>query len=127
MIGALAVILASFLPWLSSQGGTPAANAFDVPFRFLIDPTQATGVDLDLGFAVLVIGLGAGAATVVPALSTIRRLLGLAAIAIGVVFFGQLARLVDQVGADMSVTDLVGFGVYLAVGGGVLLLFAKGK
>jgi hypothetical protein len=120
LIGGLAVAVASILPWFAVEG-TQSLSGFDVPLQFLFDPLQPSD-GVKIGLIVLLLGLGGAWLSFSSSRTGLRRLLGLAAIAIGGVFILQLASFVDQVGAGVSVTDVIGFGVYVTIVGGVMLL-----
>ena len=128
LIGAVAIALSSALPWLTSVVSrglvSPSQNGFDVPFKFLFDPTGASG-GLKVGLALVLLGVAGGLLTFVRATGAIRRLLGVAAIAIGGAYIAQLIRFVNDLGGGISVTKVMGFGVYVAIGGGVLLAAGK--
>ena len=124
LIGGLAVAVASILPWFAVTEA-PSLTGFDVPLQFLFDPLQPSD-GVKVGLIVLLLGLAGAWLSFSASRVNIRRVLGLAAIAVGVVFILQLGSFVDQVGAGVSVTDVIGFGVYVNIVGGVMLL-ARGK
>jgi hypothetical protein len=123
LIGGLAIAVSSLLPWIASAGGVPSGTAFDVPVEFLFDP-QGFGDGLKLGAIVLLIGLAGGALSFTTRGPGIRRILASATIAIGGAYIAQLVRVVGQL-PGASVADLIGFGVYVMIGGGILLLASK--
>jgi hypothetical protein len=125
MLGALAVALASFLPWVEFPGFGGAGTGFDVPFGFLFDPIAADPGGFDLGLITMLIGIGGGVLIYRRKKPGIRRLLGVAAAGIGVLYALQLTSLISQAGGGLSVTDVMGFGVYVTIGGGVLLAAGK--
>jgi zinc ribbon protein len=125
LIGALGVALASFLPWVEFPGFGEAATGFDVPFGFLFDPTTVDPGGFDLGLLTLLIGIGGSVLIFMRKKPGIRRLLGVGAAGIGVLYALQLTSLISQAGAGISVTDVMGFGVYVTIGGGVLLAAGK--
>src|SRR5205807_5891826 len=121
LIGAVAVAVASALPWVSSIQGSASENGFKVPFKFLFDFKSQSGGGFKVGIALILLGVIGGLLTFVPVSGIIRRLLGVGAIAIGGAYIAQLVKLVHDLGGGISVTRVLGFGVYVAIGGGVLL------
>jgi hypothetical protein len=121
LLGAMAVVVSAILPWRGDDG-LPR----DIPARVLIDP-NAPAAGLNLGIVLLVVGtLGALVALltmVSPRLGWIRRLVGLATLAISGVFLFQLWG--DRGDADIAAfVGLIGTGVIAAVGGALIQLFA---
>jgi hypothetical protein len=117
--------LSSILPWFAFQGGESQIG-FDVPVQFLFDPLQGgSGDGLKIGLLVFLIGIAGGALTFTTRGPGIRRMLASAAIAIGGIYIAQLARVVEQFGGGISVTDIIGFGVYVMLGGAALMIAGK--
>jgi hypothetical protein len=126
LIGAVAVALAAFLPWFNGMAGAGSAVGFDMPYGFLIDPTQATADTwFTIGLAMLLIGIAGAVLASVGGSVLMRRLLGTAAGAIAGVYIAQLVRFVGEFGGEITATDLLGLGAYVAIGGGVLLGLGK--
>jgi hypothetical protein len=123
LIGAAGVLIASVLPWIS-VGGTSSSNAFDVPFSFLTGSQTSSG-GFKVGVGLVLLGIAGAVLTFVPSTGVLRRLMGVAAIGIGAAFIGQLARLISDLDFGPSVGDALGIGVYVAIGGGVLLAAGK--
>jgi hypothetical protein len=124
LIGGLAIAVSSLLPWIASFGPAPSGNAFDLSVQFLIDPLRA-GDGFKLGIIVLLIGLAAAVLAFTTQYAGLRRILALVTIAIGGIYIAQLARAVGQLGGGVSTIDFIGFGVYVTIGGGVVLLAGK--
>ncbi|HLE39162.1 MAG TPA: SH3 domain-containing protein [Acidimicrobiia bacterium] len=118
-VGAAAMIAAAFLPWFDVGGFT--ANAFDVALPFLWD--LAASGDPALGFVVAGLGAIGLLASFLPGVPDgLRRLTGIAGIAAAGVFVFQVDRGVD--GTLSDTIDALGYGVYVALAGAVLLLTA---
>jgi SH3-like domain-containing protein len=122
-VGAVLALLSIVLPWLAPPFGG-SSNGFDVPTAFLWDYAASSG--LKLGVVVLVVA----AAGLVVALmmridARVGAALGFVMLLIGVVFVIQVMRAIGDE-FDLSfmdaVTDWLGFGTWLAIGGGVLML-----
>lgn len=119
-VGGAILAAAAFLPWFSFSGLD--ANAFDISLKFLWD-LNADG-DPMLGIAVVAaggLGLLAAILPVIP--SGLRRLAALAGVAIAALFVFQVNRGLDTTFSDTF--DALGYGVYAALAGAVLLLVAS--
>jgi hypothetical protein len=121
LIGGIAIAISSALPWIASVQGGDSIKGFDVPAAFLFDFKKAGSGGLKIGLVVLLVGVIGAALTLLPVTGAIRRLLGGLGVVIGGLYVVQLGRLVDAVGGGVSLTDAIGFGVYVAAGGGLLL------
>jgi hypothetical protein len=122
LVGGAAVVVAAFLPWVSS---VVSPNALDVPLAVLWSRNpSATG--FKLGFVLVALGgLGAGLA-MVSGIKVVRRLLGVLVAAATVDYVVQMWRAISDLGGGAGdVFDLIGAGVYVALVGG--LLIASGK
>jgi hypothetical protein len=124
LLGAVAVIVSSILPW---EGPFEGSLPRDIPVRLLVDP-QGPSSGISLGMVLLLLGtIGALMALVTmaaPFLKFVRRLAGLATLAIPAVF---VLRTVDPLLADGEIGQLLsalGAGVYTATAGAVVLLLA---
>ncbi len=124
LAGAAAVLVAVFLPWVSGTLGA-GGDAFDVPISFLWD-IGGGGGGVKLGLPLLVLA-GAGAAlTFLPGTGPVRRILGMVAVLVSVVFVVQLYRAIDQLGGGFGdVFDTLGVAVYVTLIGGGLLAGSK--
>jgi hypothetical protein len=123
-LGGLAFVLSSWLNWLGSFEGSDAASAYDAPARFLVDVDSDLGGP-SLGLLVLVVGIVVIVGAVVRGLGLLSLIGGVAALVIVVVFTFQLNRLVDDVndaGIDVSLSDFLDFGEYVAAAGAVLAI-----
>jgi hypothetical protein len=132
LLGAAALLLAAFLPWVSVSGGAPGVpgtsiNSFEVALPFLWD-TTASGSPY-LGFALVAL---AALAVVVAAGSKsnpgLIRVLGLVAIALAAAFVVSMYRGVSAGGGGFGdVFDLLGFAPWVTVGAGAVMLAAARK
>jgi hypothetical protein len=119
--GAVAVAVATFLPWLSNAGFS--ANGFDVPFMFLIDPGGIHSDTFSVGIVTLALGVLGVAATLLRGFARWTRPIGAFAIGLGVLYLVQLWRQASDTG--LGFMDIVGAAPFAAVAGGVLLLLKR--
>lgn len=124
-IGAVVVLIGTLLPWISITGFS--GNAFRVPMKFLIDyKTQGSG--LKVGLLLVAAAVVAGVFCVLPGRVALRRAMGGVVIVIAVVYSIQLQRVLSSGGdAAPSLTSAIGFGVLVAIGGGVALIIDKSE
>jgi hypothetical protein len=118
-VGAVAIVLSAFLPWV--RGALGSANSFDVSARFLFDYGGTGSPEL----AWVILGLAALALVVafVKGVGPLGILVGLAAIAAGGLFLLQLYRgITDGGGALSDVLDVASISPLLTIAGGVLVL-----
>jgi hypothetical protein len=124
LLGAVAVILSSILPW---EGPFEGSLPRDIPARVLLDP-EGPASGISLGILLLFMGtIGALMALVtmaVPFLKFARRLVGLASLAIPAVFVFRTFQLAVTDGALLDLPGLIGTGVYVAAVGSLVELFA---
>lgn len=118
-IGGVAIAVAAFLPWFSMD--TFDANSFEIALPFLWD-LLASGQPA-LGYLVVALGaLGLLAPFVEQIPSGARRFAGLAAVAVAGLYVFQVNR---GLGTGLGDTiDTVGYGVYVALAGGLALMAA---
>jgi hypothetical protein len=124
LLGAVAVIVSALLPWGRnlSLGGPLIASVSprDIPFEALIRPGRP-GTDPSLGLVLLGAGtLGAVVALltmVLPVLKFLRRLIGLATLAIPGLFVFRVIQAALAAGLLDQVLSVLGAGVYVAVAG----------
>lgn len=118
-IGGIAVAIAAFLPWFSLD--TFDANSFEVALPFLWD-LHASGQPA-LGYLVAALGaLGLLAPFVEQIPSGARRFAGVASVAVAALYVFQVNR---GLGTGLGDTiDTVGYGVYVALAGGLALMAA---
>jgi hypothetical protein len=124
LLGAVAVIVSSILPW---EGPFEGSLPRDIPARLLIDPDGPSS-GISLGMILLILGtVGALMALVtmaVPSLKFVRRLVGLITLSIPAIF---VLRTIDPLLAEGEIGQLpsaLGAGVYTAVAGSLVLLLA---
>lgn len=122
-LGALALIAAAFLPWFKT--GAIEIDSFDIALPFLWD-LAATG-EPALGYGIAGLGaLGLLALFVRGVPDAVRRLAGIAGMAASAVFAYQVHRGLEGTVSDTM--DVLGYGVYIALAGAVVLLLApKGR
>jgi hypothetical protein len=124
MGGGALLVVATFLPWISF-GGFGQANAMDVPVEALWDLSAQDGA-LKVGFVTLALGLVGAGLSFVPRSAWVRRLCGSIAFAVVAAFLLQLFRGIDQAGGSLGdVFDAAGFGVYVALAGGIGLQVSR--
>jgi len=125
LVGALAAVVGAFLDWLSSDFGS--ANGFDVPFSFLYDYKSAVDSSFSVGWIVILLAVSSGASALVrhPMFRLRGRIAGGLLAVVGGVYLFQLSRLADL--ADVSLTDVVGPGPFVALAGGITVLVAGGR
>jgi hypothetical protein len=123
LIGAIAVIVSAVLPW-ARDGGLPK----DIAARTLIDPNSAPS-GINLGVVLLVVGTIAALAAlltmVVPWLGFLRRLAGLAALAVPGLFLFRTWE-PQLAGGVRTFLDLLQPGV-IAAGSGAVVQIVAGK
>jgi hypothetical protein len=124
LVGAVAVAISAFLPWLSSGG--VSTGSMDVPVGFLLDYKTADTGGLKVGWVLLALSALALVLALRPEVAppVARRAVGWALVVIPSVFVAQLQRLTGDLQAG-SVFSLVGFGVYVALVGGLLIAMGK--
>lgn len=125
LVGALVAVVGALLHWLSSDLGS--ANAFDVPVTFLFDYKNTIDNGFAVGWIVVLLAVSAGASAVVrhPLFRVRGRIAGGVMILVGGAYLFQLSRLADL--ANVSLTDIVGIGPFLTIGGGLAVLIAGGR
>ena len=139
----MAVALSAFVPWVSLNLGllgSVSANAFKVPLEALWNvQTSSIGQSgtspLTVGLALVAIGVVGLAAVFGPSgvlpLDLARRSAGGLAVFIASDFVRQMSTALGQMnragGPTMSVLSVLGFGVYVAIAGGALMLIGTGR
>jgi hypothetical protein len=120
-LGGVVAAVSGLLPWFTP--GDLSRDAFDVPVEFLYDYKSTSDSGLKVGLLLLVLG-GAGALLAVLLNDhRWRRGVGIAITVIAGVYVVQLQRLLGSVpAADRpSLLSSMGFGVYVALVGGLAL------
>jgi hypothetical protein len=121
LAGLALVVISVFLPW--TRGGN-AENALDIPAVWLVDNTNTGTGGVSIGVVLLAVAAG----TVLAAVRSERRaackVLGLAAVAVALLFVVQLQRAFSKLDG-VSLTDVVGAGVVVAAAGGAVTFFAS--
>jgi len=124
LAGAVAIALSAVLPWLRIGGRS--ADGFDVPVEFLLSYDSDLDTGVKLGLLLILLGAVGVAAVLLLPDPRWRRGAGLAASAIAVVYVVQVQRLLSAGPARgrPGLLSILGFGVYVALGGGLALAFA---
>jgi len=121
--GGLALVIATFLPWISGEG--VSANALDIPIQTLWDLNADDG-PIKIGFVLLALGAAAAGLSFMPRTNAIRRICGSVALAIVLGFTLQLYRSVDLAGGSVGdVLSTIGVGVYIALAGAIVTQVSK--
>jgi hypothetical protein len=122
--GGLALMVASLLPWISTDG-VPSTNAFDIPIQFVWDLNTGDG-PIKIGLVLLALGAAAAVLSFVPRTTAIRRICGGIALAIVLGFTLQIYRSIDAAGGSIGdVFSTIGIGVYLALAGAITTEISK--
>lgn len=123
LAGGAALVVATFLPWLSGVGSS--VNALDLPIQALWDVDAQDGA-VKLGFALLAFGAVGIALAFVPGPAALRRLCGSLGVAAVLAFAAQLYRAIDAQGGTLGdVFDVIGVGLYVALAGAVALQVSR--
>ena len=119
--GALAAV-SSWLNWgAKTRELGPARTAYTIPAKFVIDSgVKVPGGGLNLGIAVLVLGLLLVVAAFVPWWKVAGLVLGVAVIVTGFLYVYQVRTVVHDHSLGKSVRDFISIGPYLVVIGGLL-------
>jgi hypothetical protein len=124
--GAALIALSSILPWLRGGG---SSNSFKVPVQFLFDYKSTSNDGIKVGWLLVAFAVAIVVVIVRNANEKVARAVGVATVAVTVLYVVQLQRLVsaagDAGGVEPSLTDFLGFGVLPAAAGGVLAAFAS--
>ena len=118
VVGAAALAVGTLLPWTRSDFGS--GSSFDVPISFLWSTTPSNGVKL--GVLLLLLAIAGGVVAVLPDVQRFRVAIGGVAALCTVVFVIQLQRALS--GSSLNVTDVLGFGVLVALAGAIALAVA---
>jgi hypothetical protein len=125
-IGAIATVVSIFLNWadVTGPGGTATLKGTDVPLQFLWDKgTQSTDPSLILPLVVAAVLIGVG--LLLPTARLAVFIGGGLAIAVSALYCVQVQRGLDAGLGDrlnITLTDFISIGVYLAFAGGVLAI-----
>jgi hypothetical protein len=119
LVGALLIGLSALLPWLDS--GFETFNAMDLSGMILFD-YEGTGAPY-IGWILFGIGALTLAAAFMRKPTAPAVVLGIAAIAVPVLFAAQIYRLVTDLGGSFGdLTDVIGFGPAATLVGGIVAL-----
>ncbi|MGH9032268.1 MAG: hypothetical protein ACRDY4_10845 [Acidimicrobiia bacterium] len=124
-IGGITIALSSWLVWISGVDGNPTESAYSGPAWFLIDH-RASRAGLSLGILVVAVGILVIVGAVTRGLGIVSLIGGLLALLVVLFFTYQVNRAVNDfneiAGVDVSLTDFVGFGVFVALVGAILAI-----
>ena len=118
-LGAIVTVVSIFLNWAHVSGGQLTAKGSDVPFDFLWDK-HTTSSDPSLVLPLLVAALLIGLGVLLPTARLAGIIGGVLVIAVAVVYCIQAQGLIDDGGTNLSLTDFISTGVYVAFVGGIL-------
>jgi len=119
LIGALLIGVSALLPWLDN--GLSTFNAMDLSASILFD-YEGTGSPY-IGWVLFALGALALAAGFMAKPTVPAILVGIAAVAVPVLFAAQIYRLVSDLGGSFSdLTDVLGFGPAAAFVGGIVTI-----
>ncbi len=111
LLAGIAVGVSSAIDWVRG------ANAFDIPVRFLWDMNAQTG--FRLGIPVLIVGIAVAVLSFFTAAEPLRRIAGLVALVIAVLFLEQFVRGIDRNGGSIvDGLDAVRAGAWVCLAGG---------
>ncbi|MCA1706788.1 MAG: zinc ribbon domain-containing protein [Actinobacteria bacterium] len=118
LIGAAAIGVSALLGWIAFAG--ESSNGFDVPVAVLWDKTAESG--LDLGWVLIALAVAAAALCFRADASLPRRTCGGVAVLVAAVYVFQLDSALSELGGGgPNVFDVTGLGVFVALGGGLVL------
>ncbi len=124
LVGAAALLLAAFLPWVS---GFTSVNSLDVALSFLWDLNAAGSPYLGwliIGIAVIALAL----AVMKKPNPSLLRLMGFLAVAVTGAFMVQMYRgITDSGGTFGDVFDFLGIAPWVSLGAGVVLIAGSKK
>lgn len=125
-LGAIATVVSIFLNWadVTGPGGNATLKGTDVPLQFLWDKgTQSTDPSLILPLLVAALLIGVG--LLIPTARLAVFIGGGMAIAVSALYCVQVQRGLDAGLGDrlnITLTDFISIGVYVAFAGGVLAI-----
>jgi hypothetical protein len=122
LLGAGTVLLGTFFAWITIDDAD--GNAYDVPLEFLWNHESASGGGLKVGLLLLALAGAVGALCFLPGKVKARRIIGVAIIAITVVYGVQLQRALSDAGdAAPGLVSALGFGVLLTLIGAAAIVY----
>ena len=120
--GALLVALSSVLPWARSGGG-PTINSFRLSAVWLVGAKPSSRSGIKIGLLLLLLSIATVVVIVRGSDKRVELSLGIASIAVPALYLVQLQRAISGE-PGLSITDSAGFGIPVAIAGGVLVLVA---
>jgi len=113
------MIVSAFLPWWKASGNL---EGLDWPLNFLWEGKASATGPVSVGVVMILLGLLAFLLTFAPFAKMPRRLVGLAAVAVAVLFVRALVAARSGLDLGDALTHQVEYGLWVALGGGVALL-----
>jgi hypothetical protein len=123
LVGSALVFFGSVLPWARGGG---SSNSFEVPIKFLFD-YKASNSGLKIGLLLLALAIASAVVVVRKADDRARLGCGIAAAAVAAIYVIQVQRLLSALPDDPDTPglfDYVGFGVIVALAGGLVIALA---
>jgi hypothetical protein len=117
VLAGIGIIMGAVLDWTQGVG----ANSFKIPLAFLVD-RNTRSPDPRLGWFVVALGVAGVLLAFVRSARAWRGLVGLIAVAIVVLYCGQIAVGLSDQHSSLSFTDIVGAGPWLTGIAGIALL-----
>lgn len=124
LIAAAVAAGGAFIGWFDTFG--TSTTSFDIALPFLIDYDTTASSSVSVGLLVVVLAGCAAVLALIPSLGSwvaAIQFLGVALIAVAMVFFVQLVLATDNTG--LSVWDLAGIGPFVTGAAGIGLLTGK--
>jgi hypothetical protein len=123
LLGGILLVVASIVPWVSAAVD---ANALDISIDALWDIQTSGEGPIKIGYVLIALGVLGGGLSFAPPTKWVRRICGSISIAVALAFAVQLFRAIDAGGGSPGdVFSAIGVGVYVALGGGILLLVSR--
>jgi Bacterial SH3 domain len=130
VIGSALAALSSVAPWSGGPdlplGLDEPRLGFDIPFLSLLELDPGPEI-LSVGLVVAVMAVLGLLASLIAPLSLVRRLLGILVIAVAVLFGVEMVRSFLDTGEPVDLAFRVGAGPYVALIGGLLMVFGRGR
>lgn len=130
LVGAAIVAVSGVMPWV--RLGSVTGSGLDVSIVTLFNPRSTVRGGASVGLLLLVLGVVAGVGAAVPARAVLRRVAGLAAVGVALLYCVQLARTIRAASSAAasgapSFVSVVGIGVAVAIVGGLLAALAPSR
>jgi hypothetical protein len=130
VIGSALVALSSVAPWTGGRGLPLGLDeprlGFDVPFLPLLELDPGPAI-LTVGLVLSVLAVLGLLASLIAPLFWLRRALGVLVLAVTVLFIVQVVLSVLDAGEPADLLYRLGVGTYVALVGGLLMVFGRGR